>query len=117
MADFNDAQIATDIGRIFTHLSDTSASDTITHTDSSDNTDTFAVIRAKSLSERDLRDVGWARAYKLSCYSTVADGAGVALGDTFTFATEGILRVLNISRGPTQGYIRFDMGDPYSGGL
>jgi len=112
---FTNAQIATDIGNIFSDLEDSNAVEEITHTNSDSETDTFDIIRAKTLSARDLQNVGWARSYKLSVYSINGSGTGVSLGDTFTFSTEGILRVLDISRGPVLGYIRFDMGDQFSG--
>lgn len=115
---FTDADIATDIGNIFSDLSSTSANESITITKASDSTTaTFDIIRASTMTARELSMMGWADQYRLSVYALNADGIDASKGDIVAMETEGDLRVLRVSRGPTLGYIRLDLGDQYSGGI
>ena len=112
-----DAQIATDIGNIFTDLASTSAKESITFVPSTGDSSTFDVIRAKALSSRELVEAGWANRYSLSVYALKSDADSADKGDIVTMAREGDLRILQVSPGPALGYIRLDLGDPYSGGV
>lgn len=116
MGQFTDAQIATDIGNIFSDLSATGANETVTLTPADGSaTSSFNVIRARTLSAKELNETGFGRQYRLSVYALNADGASVAIGDIITMETEGELRVLNPSRGPMLGYVRLDLGDQFAG--
>ncbi len=115
---FTDAQIATDLSNIFSSLASTGANESVTLKPQPSGTESsFNVIRAKTLSERELLNCGWATRYQLSVYAANADAAGAADGDLVEMETEGELRILNISRGPALGYVRLDLGDKYSGRL
>jgi len=113
-----DAQIAADIGNMFTDLSATGANESATLTPASGADDsTFDVIRAKALTARDLAETGWANKYSLSVYALQSTGNTAAKGDIVTMTREGELRILRVAPGPAIGYIRLDLGDPYSGGV
>lgn len=118
MGSFTDAQIATDIGNIFSDLSATGANETVTLSPADDSaTSSFDVIRARTLSAKELNETGWGQKYKLSVYVLNANGSSAAVGDIITMETERALRVLNISRGPLLGYVRLDLGDQFAGGV
>jgi len=115
----SDAQLLTDLGNIFTDLSGTNANEsaTLIPSSGSDNS-TFDIIRAKTLSEYELLQVGWASRYQISVYAVRGEDASTAsVGDILNLETEGSLRILNISQGPARAYFRFDLGDQYSGML
>ena len=112
-----DTQIAIDIGNIFESLASTGANEDIILVPSTGAESTFKVIRAKTLTARELKETGWANRYQLSVYAANADGFTASKGDIITMSVEGDLRILQISRGPATGYIRFDLGDQYSGGV
>jgi len=116
---FTDAQLLTDIGNIISDLGGSNAVETATVKPSSgEDESTFSVVRAKTLSERELLQVGWANKYQISVYAVRGDDAESAVvGDILNLGTEGALRILNISRGPARAYLRFDLGDQYSGTL
>lgn len=115
---FTNSQIAEDLGNIFSSLSETGANEEAILAPSSGAANTtFNVIRARTLTDRELQEVGWANRYQVSVYATEADGSTAAKGDIVTMETEGELRILRISRGPALGYVRLDLGDPYGGGV
>jgi hypothetical protein len=114
-----DAQLLTDIGNIITDLDDSNAVETATLTPADGSTtSTFSIVRAKTLSERELLQVGWASKYQISVYAVRGeDASSASIGDILNLGTEGELRILNVSRGPARAYFRFDLGDKYSGTL
>jgi hypothetical protein len=116
---FTDAQLLTDIGNIISDLDDSNAVETATLKPSSGaDESTFSIVRAKTLSEQELLQVGWASRYQISVYAVRgADSSSASVGDELNLGTEGDLRILNISRGPARAYFRFDLGDNVSGSL
>jgi len=112
-------QLAIDIGNIISDLSGSDATETATLKPSSDDPEsTFEIVRAKTLSEQELLQVGWARKYELSVYTVRGEDAlNASDGDILNLVTEGDLRILNISQGPARAYLRFDLGDRLSGTL
>jgi len=115
----SDDQLLEDIGNIFTDLSGSNAVETATLKPSSDAAESqFSVVRAKTLSEKELLEVGWANRYDLSVYAVRGgDSSSASDGDILNLETEGDLRILHISRGPARAYLRFDLGDKTSGRL
>ena len=114
-----DAQLLEDIAYIISDLGSTNAIETATLKPSSDDAESqFSVVRAKTLSERELLEVGWAQRYDLSVYAVRGgDSSSASVGDILNLETEGDLRILNISRGPALAYLRYDLGDKTSGRL
>jgi hypothetical protein len=116
---FSDADLLRDIAFIISDLGESNAIETATLIPSSgrDNS-TFSIVRAKTLSEQELLQVGWASKYQISVYAVRGgDSSSASMGDILNLGTEGDLRILNISRGPARAYFRFDLGDQFSGTL
>lgn len=109
------AQIATDLGRISTSTNEMGAREQVTHEPATGTGSDFNVTRARTLSAKELENTGWANQYQLSVYDIDNNGGSVAIGDILIMTTEGRLRVLDISRGPTLHYRRFDLGDEFGG--
>jgi len=104
-----------DLSFIFTDLASVGCvyTATITPADGSD-TYTIDTVRTSTLSAQQLRDSGWADAYRLSIYIIPSDKT-IQIGDIVTMSAEGDLRVLGVSTSPAIHYTRLDLGNKYSG--
>lgn len=116
---FSDAQILDDIGYIFSDLEDCNAFESATLKPSDDSAEsTIDIIRAKTLSGKELLHAGWAQKYELSIYAIRGDdSASAVIGDIISLDFEGDLRILHIHQGPARAYFRFDLGNTVSGTL
>jgi len=113
-----DAQLLTDVAFIVSDLDDTEAFESATLRPGESDEATISIIRAKTLSEKELQNVGWAQKYQISVYAVRGEDSSTAsLGDILNLDAEGDLRILNISRGPARAYFRYDLGDTVSGTL